>query len=119
MRCRSIPELIRLIAKEMDNEGEVVKKFKAKPKNKPPRRKPSIQNESSKSDYMKNYMEEYRGDGKDYQKKPELIKELRKKQRERLKGKKLLKASGNVGIGSNTPVRELYITESSDILFID
>ena len=91
MYC-SISEVIRKIAGDLTNEGEVVKKFKTKPWKKPPRRNPAVQNESNRTDYMKNYMEEYRGEGKDYQKKPELIKELRKKQRERLKEKKL---SGN------------------------
>lgn len=107
--CSSISEIIRKIAINLTNEGEVVKKFKAKPKEKPPRRNPSIQNDSNRLDYMKNYMTVYREDGKDYQKKPEKIKELRKIQRQRLKKKKLL--TGNVGVGFNTPLYEFQIIE--------
>jgi hypothetical protein len=36
---------------------------------------------------MKDYMQDYREEGKDYQKKPDAIKELKRKQRERLKKK--------------------------------
>jgi len=82
-----IHEYIRRFAKGLP-EGDVTKKFKAQPKVKPPRRKPSVQNESSRSDYMKVYMEEYRGEeGKDYQKLPQKIKDLRKKQKEERKKK--------------------------------
>lgn len=66
---------------------EVIKKFIKIPKIKPPRRKPSIKNKSHRTDYSKNYMHEYRQEGKDYQKKPDNAKELRKKQKESLKEK--------------------------------
>jgi len=113
MRC-SIPEIIRLIAVDLTNEGEVVKKFREKPEKKPPRRNPAVQNESNRTDYMKNYMTEYREEGKDYQKKPQLIKELRKKQRQRLKEKKLL--TGNIGIGLDYPLSEFCATPNSNII---
>lgn len=67
-------------------DGDVVHKFRPNPIQKPPRREPAFKNKTQRSDYMQEYMHKYRGeDGKDYQKKPKSIKELRKKQRERLK----------------------------------
>lgn len=112
----SISELIRLIAVDLENEGEIVKKFRAKPKIKPPRREPAVQNKSNRSDYSKNYMKEYREEGKDYQKKPELIKELRKKQRQRSKKKEL---TGNFGIGLNYPIYEFNITVPTGTYYIN
>jgi hypothetical protein len=115
MYC-SVSEIIRKIADDLVNEGDVTKKFRAKPKKKPPRRNPSVQNESNRTDYMKNYMKEYREDGNDYQKKPELIKELRKKQRQRVEEKV---AFGNVGIGVNHPVYEFCIVENPGTLHLN
>jgi hypothetical protein len=66
---------------------EVVHKHVPSPKVKPPRRKPSTQNKTDQSDYSKNYMTEYREDGKDFQKAPDAVKELRRKQKEKLKDK--------------------------------
>ena len=114
----SISKLIRLIAVDLENEGDIVKKFRAKPKIKPPRREPAVKNKSNRSDYMKNYMEDYREEGKDYQRKPELIKKLRKKQRQHSKKKKM-EVSGNVGIGLDYPVHEFYVTDANRHLYID
>jgi len=88
----SIPDIIREMVEA--STGEVVKKFKAAPLIKPPRRKPSLKNKSERDDYMKNYMQDYRGEkGKDYQKTPDAIKELRRKQKESLKKTLKLKDS--------------------------
>lgn len=119
MYC-TIHEIIRRFAMEM-SEGEVVKKFKAQPKEKPPRRRPSVQNISNRTDYMKNYMEKYRKeDGKDYQKIPKLIRELRKKQKKqkKMQGKieniynRVLSTIklANVGIGASNPFQTLIIS---------
>ncbi len=89
MQC--IHDLIRRLAREI-SDGDVVKKRHKDPKVKPPRRDKSFSNESNRSDYMKNYMTDYREEGKDYQKIPKSIKELRKKQR-----KKKKKQEGGVG----------------------
>lgn len=79
----SIHEIIRnLIAEE---QGDVVVKFREKPKIKPPRRNPSVKNKSNRTDYMKNYMQEYREEGNDYQKIPEKVKEYRREQKKKLK----------------------------------
>jgi hypothetical protein len=72
---------------------EVKHKYTPSPGNKPKRRQHQFQNKSQQSDYMKDYMTKYRKeDNKDYQKKPDGIKSLLKKQRERLKKKFNLKA---------------------------
>lgn len=143
----SIYERIRRFAKEI-SEGEVVVKFKAQPKIKPPRRKSPTQNESNRTDYMKIYMEEYRGEeGKDYQKMPDKIKELRKKQRKERKKKgnikdmrvynKTLASSdinriyiksdphnlimlnpSNVGIGLNVPTAAFNLTPNDNNVLI-
>lgn len=81
--------------KKLNPDGDVVHKFKPEPLAKPPRRDLAINNKSQRSDYMKDYMEGYRkDDGKDYQVKPDSIKELRKKQRQRLKKRFNLKNKG-------------------------
>lgn len=80
----SIHEYIRKFAKDVP-EGDVTKKFRAAPKVKPPRRKSPVQNKSNRTDYMQVYMEGYREEGKDYQKMPQKIKDLRKKQKKEKK----------------------------------
>ena len=83
---------LRLAEREVP-EGDVTVKYRPEPVIKPSRGQPAVENKSNRSDYMKNYMTEYRGEkGKDYQKIPKKLKELRKKQRHRLKKRFLLKA---------------------------
>jgi len=82
---QSISNYLKLICSAL--EGEVIVKFKPAPKFKPPRRNPPVKNKSNRQDYSKEYMKEYREEGKDYQKKPEAIKELKRKQKEQLEKK--------------------------------
>ena len=116
-----IHEYIRRFAKDVP-EGDVTKKFRAQPKVKPPRRKPSVQNESSRSDYMKVYMEDYRGEeGKDYQKMPDKIKELRKKQKEERKKeahKEVNYLYSNPNMIDPCPTQMLNITSSDNNVLI-
>lgn len=85
---RSCADIIRDLVSTMDTpSGDVVKKFRTSPKFKPPRRNPSVQNKSNREDYMKEYMQEYREEGKSYQKVPENLKELKRKQKKRLEEK--------------------------------
>lgn len=82
---KSIAEVIKeVVAVAELAEGEVKHKVLQAPSIKPPRRKLKIENKSNKSDYMKNYMTEYRGDGKDYQKMPDAVKEFRKDQKKNI-----------------------------------
>ena len=88
MERKPLADAIRAVATMADPEGDVTpSKFRVDPKIKPPRRKPSVVNKSQRSDYMKKYIKDYREEGKDYQKIPEKIKELRKKQRTEIKKK--------------------------------
>lgn len=68
---------------------DIKKKFRPSPEIKPPRRNPSVQNKTDSPAYMRTYMKERREDGEDYQKVPSMIKELRKKQKQKLKEKGL------------------------------
>lgn len=83
MLC-SIHECLQKFAQDLA-EGDVVVKFKAMPKVKPPRRNNPVQNESNRSDYMQIYMRDYREEGKDYQKKPDNMKEFKKKHKRKKK----------------------------------
>ena len=65
-------------------EVEIKTKYRPNPKVKPPRRRSPVKNKSNRTDYSKKYMREYREDGKDYQKKPENLKKLRRDQKKRL-----------------------------------
>lgn len=76
-----------MLQKKLASEGEVVQKFKAAPKLKPPRRRSPLKNKTNRSDYSKEKVKEFREEGKDYQKVPDPIKELRREQRKRLKEK--------------------------------
>jgi hypothetical protein len=82
----SITEVIKDLVANI-SDGDVVKKHTPSPNVKPPRRRPSVQNKTDKTDYSKNYMKEYREDGKDFQKAPDAIKELKRKQQKALKEK--------------------------------
>ena len=64
---------------------DLKKKFIPNPEVKPPRRNLTIGNKTDSPAYMRNYMKELRENGGDYQKVPSMIKELRKKQKHRLK----------------------------------
>jgi hypothetical protein len=67
-------------------DGEIKTKYRPNPKIKPPRRKSPVKNKSNRKDYSTKYMQEYRGEkGKDYQKKPKNLKDLRRKQKKCLK----------------------------------
>jgi hypothetical protein len=81
----SIADKIRGIVST--NPVEVVHEHVPSPKVKPPRRRPSTQNVTDQSDYSKNYMTEYREEGKDYQKAPDAVKELKREQQKKLKEK--------------------------------
>lgn len=65
--------------------GDIKVDYKAQPRIKPPRRKRRVQNETGRMDTPKNDMQDYRDKGKDYQKQPEILKELHRKQKEHLK----------------------------------
>ena len=81
----SVSEILRDVAAFLDRaEGDVTVKYRAQPKKKPPRRKSPVKNKSNRSDYSTKYMREYRENGKDYQKKPDNLKKLHRKQRKRL-----------------------------------
>jgi hypothetical protein len=82
-----IHDLIRILAAETDPDMTVKFCPAPKPKVKPERRQKNFENKSNRSDYSKEYMKEYREEGKDYQKKPDAVKELRRKQKESLKEK--------------------------------
>jgi len=87
---RKLADAIRDAADELS--GDIVHKSRPTPKVKAPRRRPSFKNKSQRSDYMKNYMQDYRGDkGKDYQKKPQALKDFQREQREKVKEKFNLK----------------------------
>ena len=108
MHC--ISEIIRRLAMEMP-EGDVVKVIHEETDVKAPRKEKSFTNKSNRSDYSKNYMREYREDGKDYQKLPEKIKELHKKQK-----RERQKKSDNVGIGLDYPTYGFNVTNSSPLI---
>ncbi len=73
---------------------------------------------------MKEYMKDYRGEeGKDYQKMPDKIKELRKRQRQEKKKTQpvdgsMITEAGRVGIGIPIPLKELCITDNNNNVLI-
>jgi hypothetical protein len=72
---------IRLLVISFVTDGEVVKKHHPEPKIKPKRRRPSFKNKTDRSDHSQKVMQEYRENGKDYQKKPDKVKEYRRKKK--------------------------------------
>ena len=86
---RPLADEIRALASSIETEGDrKPNKFRKTPKIKHTREQPSIKNKSNAEDYSQKYMERYRKEeGKDYQKAPDKVKELRRKQQESLKKK--------------------------------
>lgn len=82
----TVSYILRNVAAFVDLlDGDVTHKPPPTPKKNPPRKKSIVKNKSNRSDYSKHYMREYREDGKDYQKMPENLKELRREQKKQLK----------------------------------
>jgi hypothetical protein len=81
----TISNIIKSFLPDLNDGGDIRKKFYTEPKIKPPRRNPSTMNKSDAPGYMKDYMKEYRGDGKDYQKMPDKVKQYRREQRKKFR----------------------------------